>query len=90
MYRAERISIHSGPPKIKFSAQRDLCAPRKQRTRTKRQKLETEDEGEGEENKGEGSGRVVLGNNSLDTEETDVAHTQMVVYKAKGGKPVLG
>lgn len=27
---------------------------------------------------------------SLDGEETDMPHRQMVVYKSKGGNPVLG
>jgi hypothetical protein len=48
---SEVTSMCSGPPKTKFSAQRDLFAAEKQRAGNKRQRQEIEDEGE-EGNKG--------------------------------------
>ena len=50
------------------------------------------DEGEGEGHTGNGEGVFVSEDKGLamDRGETDMAHRQKVVYKSKGGKPVLG
>lgn len=86
------LTFSTGHANTKFSAQRFLC-PRETKSRAKKQSQEIEDEREGEGNKGEGAGIFVPEEDKgrpLDREETDMAHGKMVVYKGKGGNPMLG
>jgi hypothetical protein len=71
----------------------DLFAPEVQRAGNKRHRQDREDEGEEEGNKEEGTGVFVLKWDKglpLVRAETDLAYRQMMVYKGKGGYPVLG
>jgi hypothetical protein len=58
----------------------------------KGQRQETQDEGEGEESRGEGEGYLSRSEDkglTLDREETDMTHRQMVMCKGKRGNAVL-
>ena len=87
----ERSGIGSEYSKTKFSAQRRLIFPERQRAGNKRQRQVIGDEGEGEGKKEEGRRVFVLEGDkglSLDRGETDVAHRKMAVYKGTRGNPL--
>ena len=84
----ERSGIGSEYSKTKFSAQRRLIFPERQRAGTKRQRQVIGDEGEGEGKKEEGRRVFVLEGDkglSLDREESVMTHRKMEVYKGKWG-----
>jgi hypothetical protein len=77
-------------PQDQVLSTKEIYLPQRDRGQALRQRQEIEKGKEG--NQGEGEGylfRSVQGL-SLDREETDQAHKQMVVYKGKGGSPMLG
>lgn len=82
--------------KDQILSKKDVYLARRTEGRDKGQRQGRKDKGEGEGNKGEGrkgqgrrGGQKKKTKQSLDREEIDMAHRQMVVYKSNGGNPVL-
>lgn len=89
-----KLEVSSRYPKTKFSAERKFICPRGTGAGDKRKRQAIEDEGEDEGIKGGSRGIFQgLGENKrllLDRGETDMTYRKIVLYKGKGGNPVLG